>query len=167
MLLGVSSSTLLSCASRANGGRGRAARCARGPTSAARCQRACCSAGGPRQSPTARPAAPTQRAGVSSRTAAIMSSRAAASPVALRAPSNVPGSGKLLSASITALGCWLIVIPTSLPAGGRCSSSILGGRGLSRSRQSTCLLFSLGPQCRASTPCSARQVAAQAPTASS
>lgn len=37
-----------------------------------------------------------------------------ASPVALRAPSNAPGSGNLFAASIAALGFWLIVIPASL-----------------------------------------------------
>ena len=37
-----------------------------------------------------------------------------ASPVALRAPCDAPGSDKLLTACIGTLGCWLLVIPTSL-----------------------------------------------------
>src|SRR5207253_1249888 len=37
-----------------------------------------------------------------------------ASPVALRAPCNAPESDELFTACIAALGCWLIVIPTSL-----------------------------------------------------
>src|SRR5580765_1937076 len=37
-----------------------------------------------------------------------------ASSVALRAPSNAPESDELFTACIAALGCWLIVIPTSL-----------------------------------------------------
>ena len=46
--------------------------------------------------------------------AVTSSADSGASSVALRAPCDAPGSAEHVTACISALGCWLIVIPTSL-----------------------------------------------------
>ena len=74
-LLGVSRTSWLSVASKANGGRGRIARRARGPTNAARRAWPRWRAGAPLHRPKARQAAPAPNAGVSSWTAVITASR--------------------------------------------------------------------------------------------